>query len=65
MCKGIIQSDPSTMMGKLVTAGTRITVELILEAHPRLTRKAIQAALSFAAEALRADIIYPLPEPIR
>lgn len=65
MYKGIIQSDPSIMMGKPVTAGTRITVELILEAHPRLTRKAIQAALSFAAEALRADVIYPLPEPIR
>jgi len=76
--RGIIQSDPSIMMGKPVIAGTRITVELILEklaagetveqileAHPRLTRKAIQAALAFAAEALRADVIYPLPEAAR
>ena len=69
-----IQADPSIMMGKPVVAGTRITVELILEklaagetiehmlaAHPRLTREAIQAALAFAARALRADIVYPLP----
>jgi uncharacterized protein (DUF433 family) len=49
------------MMGKPMVAGTRITVELVLEklaagetveqildAHPRLTRQAIQAALAFA-----------------
>ena len=70
-----IVSDPDVMMGKPVVAGTRITVELILEklaagesieqildAHPRLTREAIQAALAFAREALRADVIYPVPE---
>jgi uncharacterized protein (DUF433 family) len=70
-----IQADPAIMMGKPVVAGTRITVELILEklaegetiehmlaAHPRLTREAIQAALAFAARALRADIVYPLPQ---
>jgi uncharacterized protein (DUF433 family) len=68
-----IISDPSVMIGKPVIAGTRITVELIveklaagetidqiLEAHPRLTKKAIQEALAFAAEALRADVIYPV-----
>ena len=67
-----IDSNPSVMMGKPVILGTRITVELILEklaagetiedlleAHPRLTREAIQAALAFAAEALRADVVYP------
>ncbi|MBW2623854.1 MAG: DUF433 domain-containing protein [Deltaproteobacteria bacterium] len=72
-----IISDTSVMMGKPVIAGTRITVELIveklaagetidqiLEAHPRLTRKAIQEALAFAAEALRADVIYPLSTPV-
>ena len=78
MYKGIIQSDPSVMMGKPVIAGTRITVELILEklaagetveqileAHPRLTQEAIRAALAFAAEALRADVVYPLPGTVQ
>ena len=72
-----IESNPKVMMGKPVVAGTRITVELILEklaagetieqildAHPRLTREAIQAALTFAKEALRADVIYPVTEVI-
>jgi uncharacterized protein (DUF433 family) len=70
-----IVSDSSIMMGKPVIAGTRITVELILEklaagetidqiveSHPRLSRDAIREALSFAAEALKADIIYPISE---
>lgn len=69
----LVQSDPLIMMGKPIIAGTRITVELILEklaagetieqileAHPRLRREAIQAALAFAASALRADVIYPV-----
>jgi uncharacterized protein (DUF433 family) len=63
------------MMGKPVIAGTRITVELILEklaagetveqilsAHPRLTAEGIRAALAFAAEALKADVVYPVLE---
>ena len=58
MTRQLILSDPKVMMGQPVIAGTRITVELILEklaagetieqlleAHPRLTREAIQAAL--------------------
>jgi uncharacterized protein (DUF433 family) len=77
MPQGLIVSDPTVMMGKPVVAGTRITVELILEklaagesveqildAHPRLTRQAIQAALAFAKEALRADVIYPVDEAV-
>lgn len=71
----LIQSDPSVMMGKPVIAGTRITVELILEklaagetidqllqAHPRLSREAIHAALDFAAQALHADVVYPITQ---
>jgi uncharacterized protein (DUF433 family) len=71
----LISSDPRIMMGKPVIAGTRITVEGIverlgagetvdevLEAHPQLTREAILAAVSFAAEALRADVVYPMPK---
>ena len=71
----VIQSDPNVMQGKPVVSGTRITVESILEklaagetledllsAHPRLTRESVQAALAFAAEALRADVTYPTPD---
>jgi len=75
MEENLIISDPNVMLGKPVVAGTRITVELILEklaagesieqileAHPKLTREKIQAALHFAAEALRADVVYPVAE---
>lgn len=72
MSKVLIQSDPRILAGKPVVTGTRIAVELILEklaagesieqlltAHPKLTREAIQAALAFAADALKADVLYP------
>jgi uncharacterized protein (DUF433 family) len=77
MRKQWIESNPVVMMGKPIIAGTRITVELILEklaagetiddlveAHPRLTSEAIRAALAFAAEALHADVVYPLAEVV-
>jgi uncharacterized protein (DUF433 family) len=73
MSDSLIVSDPAVLMGKPVVAGTRITVELILEnlgsgesieqlleSHPRLTREAVLAALIFAAQALRADRAYPV-----
>ena len=73
MAEQLIRSDPSIMMGKPVVAGTRITVELILDklaagetieqllqAHPRLTREGIKAALAFASRSLKADVVYPL-----
>lgn len=75
MDKQLIVSDPNILMGKPVVVGTRITVELILEklaagetieqileAHPRLTREAVLAAIGFAKEALRADVVYPVAE---
>lgn len=68
----LISSDPKIMMGKPTVAGTRITVESILEklaagesveqvvtAHPRLTAEGVRAAIAFAAEVLRADVVYP------
>jgi uncharacterized protein (DUF433 family) len=77
MERDFVGSNPSIMMGKPVVAGTRITVELVLEklaagetveqildAHPRLTREGIQAALAFAAQVLRADVVYPVAEAL-
>jgi uncharacterized protein (DUF433 family) len=73
MGESLIVSDPNVMMGKPVVAGTRITVELILEklgsgesveqlleSHSRLTREAVQAALLFAAQVMRSDVLYPV-----
>ncbi len=70
-----IVSDPQIMMGKPTIVGTRIPVETIIEklstgenseqiiqAYPRLMPEDIQAALAFAAESLRADVIYPIEE---
>ena len=70
-----ILTDPKIMMGKPVVSGTRITVDLILdklaagetitqivEAHPRLTEEGVRAALRFAADAVRAEVVHPLPE---
>ncbi len=71
----LISINPNIMMGKPVVVGTRITVELILEklsagetfeqlleAHPRLSKEAIYNALAFAAQTLRADVVYPVSE---
>jgi uncharacterized protein (DUF433 family) len=73
MNDNLIESNADIMLGKPVIVGTRITVESILErlaaeesveqimaSHPRLSREAISAALSFDAQALRADVVYPL-----
>jgi uncharacterized protein (DUF433 family) len=75
MKEHLIVSDPAIMMGKPVVAGTRITVELILEklaagetieqilgSHLSLTRQGVLAALAFAAEALRADVVHSVSE---
>jgi uncharacterized protein (DUF433 family) len=70
---GLIEVNPKIMMGKPVIKGTRLTVEMILESlaagestenllesYPRLTKAAIQAALSFAADALKGEKTYPI-----
>jgi uncharacterized protein (DUF433 family) len=77
MNQALIKSDPSVMMGKPVIRGTRVTVELILEklaagetieeildAHPRVTREGILAAIEFAGKVLRSDVVYPVPEKV-
>ena len=73
MADGMITVDEKIMIGKPVVAGTRITVEVVLEklaagetveqllaAYPRLTHEGIYAALAFAADVLKADVVYPL-----
>jgi len=66
----LIVSDPKVMVGKPVVKGTRITVEHILNEiangltierilaeYPHLTRLGVVAALRFAAESVRKDIV--------
>ena len=75
MARTVIVVDPHVMMGKPCIAGTRLSVELILEklgagesmedllaAHPRLTREGIQAALAHAARVLGSEVTYPVDD---
>lgn len=68
----LIKTDPKVALGKAVIAGTRITVEHVLDrlgagetvddllaAHPRLTREGVLAALNYAADVLRNDTVHP------
>jgi uncharacterized protein (DUF433 family) len=68
-----ITSNPNILSGKPAIRGTRIAVEHILdelaggatidellEEYPRLTREAIYAALAFAADTVRIEVVYPL-----
>lgn len=66
-----IELNPEVLLGKPVLKGTRIPVELVLrklsegaseadllDAHPRLTREDILAALAFAADSLAHERIH-------
>ncbi|MCE9604042.1 MAG: DUF433 domain-containing protein [Planctomycetia bacterium] len=66
-----ITSEPSVMFGKPVVVGTRITVELILErmaagetidqilgAFPNVSREAVLAALAFAADSMKSEVVH-------
>ena len=72
--KEIITADPEVMVGKPVIAGTRLTVEFIVERladgwseeslienYPGLTKMQIHACLSYAAEMLSELQMYSLP----
>ena len=63
-----IVADPNILAGKPVIAGTRISVQLVLEKirdgwtiedllddYPHLTREQIVAALAYAADAMSAS----------
>ena len=44
--------------------GADRTIERLLEAHPRLTRDGVLAAVRFGAEVLRADLAYPVSKSV-
>ena len=69
-----IAIDPGVMAGKPVIRGTRIPVELvvrmvgqgisndeILREYPRLTTDDIRAAVSYAAEVVAGEEVFPIP----
>jgi uncharacterized protein (DUF433 family) len=71
-----IEINPKVMMGKPVIRGTRIPVELslrklsegakereLLEAHPRLTKEDIRAAIRYAADTLAHEDTVILSPP--
>ena len=73
MSSARIAPNPDVMLGKPVVEGTRITVELILEklssgesvdqildSYPTLTREGALAAIKYAVDVLRLDVVYPI-----
>lgn len=68
----MIVSDPKILFGKPVIAGTRISVELVLEElgagmsieeflreYPHINRDQVLEAIRYASQAIRNDVIYP------
>ena len=66
--------DAGVLAGKPVLKGTRLAVEFLIELlaenwsheqilanYPQLSEEDIQAALHYAAEALKQEHVYPLP----
>jgi uncharacterized protein (DUF433 family) len=75
MSNPFIVSDPAVLRRKPDIAGTRLSVELILEKlgarassedlladYPQLSREAILAAVRFGGQAVRSDVVYPFRE---
>lgn len=70
-----IHADPNILRGKPVVRGTRLSVEFllglfsagwseqqVLENYPTLSAGALQAVFAFAAESLREESLYALPD---
>ena len=68
----LIITSPDTMLGKPVVAGTRVTVQSIVEriaagesvdeisaSHPALDKEKVLAAIGYAAKVLRLDEVRP------
>jgi uncharacterized protein (DUF433 family) len=67
-----IRCDPNVLCGKRISVELILeklasgqTIEQILEDYPHLTEEAIRAAIAFAAEVLKTDVIYPLPAEVK
>ena len=73
-CQERIAIDRAVLAGKPVIRGTRIAVEQVLDSltagwtmeqlldeFPGLTEADIRACLSWAAELLRSERVYPVP----
>ena len=65
--------DPEIHHGEPCIKGTRVpvaiivgsiadgmTIEQVIQEYPQLAREAVQAALSYAADVVRQDILLPL-----
>ena len=68
-----IVTNPDVMLGKPAVDGTRIAVELVLEklsggesvdqilgSYPTLTREGVLAAIKYAVDVLRLDVVFPI-----
>ena len=68
-----IRVDPNVLAGKPVVGGTRLAVDFVIELlgqgwseddilknYPGLIREDIAACLQYAADALKAEKVYPL-----
>jgi len=69
-----ITVNPDILAGKTIIKGTRISVEFILELlangwtdeaimenYPQLKKEDIQAALRYATDVLKEEMVYPFP----
>lgn len=72
-----ITSNPNILFGKPAIKNTRISVELVLDElaggtsieellkeYPHLTRESVYAAIAFAADTLRREVVYPLDQAV-